>query len=96
MTSKDTNASLTVFDTIDWASGHEPAIITKMKQDQQRKKEAQQAFAASNHQRPDGASAATSSAGKPLFKSSSSTQSSFFKNIKIPAMVRRVQFLTFL
>ncbi|KAI8074641.1 DnaJ domain-containing protein [Gongronella butleri] len=86
MTSKDTNASLAVFDTIDWASGHEPAIITKMKQDQQRKKEAQQAFATSSDLRPGGASSSASSASKPLFKSSSSSQSSFFKNIKIPVM----------
>ncbi|ORX49820.1 DnaJ-domain-containing protein [Hesseltinella vesiculosa] len=79
MTSKDTNPALAVFESIDWATGQEPAIISKMKLDQQRKKEAQQALAASSDLR-----SSTSSAKKPLFKSSS--QSSFFKNIKIPPM----------
>lgn len=76
MTSKDTNPALSTFETIDWASGQEPAIITKMNKDEERKKELRAMF--SN----DSRSMSSSSPGKPLFKTSQS--SSIFKNIKIP------------
>ncbi|KAI8093356.1 uncharacterized protein BX664DRAFT_364906 [Halteromyces radiatus] len=80
MTSKDTNPSLSIFETIDWASGHEPAIITKMKKDEERRK---QLAAARMENDARTMSSTTSSASKPLFKTGQ--QSSFFKNIKIPS-----------
>ncbi|KAI8340926.1 hypothetical protein BC941DRAFT_347595 [Chlamydoabsidia padenii] len=76
LTSKDTNSSLSIFETIEWASGNEPAIITKMNRDNERRKEAMAAMMV-NDSRP------TSSPSKPLFKTTQSSNS-FFKNIKIP------------
>ncbi|CAO3612081.1 unnamed protein product [Cunninghamella echinulata] len=83
MTSKYTNPALSSFETIEWASGQEPAIITKMNRDEERRKELRAMLST------DFRSSMTSSPGKPLFKtnhssSSSSSSSSIFKNIKIP------------
>jgi DnaJ family protein C protein 17 len=68
-----------VFETIEWASGHEPAIITKMNKDNARRKEAAAAMMVN-----DTRSRATAP-GKPLFNTGM-TSSSFFKNIKIPSV----------
>ncbi|CAO3591729.1 unnamed protein product [Absidia cylindrospora] len=83
LTSKDTNPSLAIFESIEWASGNEPAIITKMKKDEQRRKEAAAAMM-ENDTRPRTSTSSTSSPRKPLFNTDTST-SSFFKNIKIPS-----------
>ncbi|ORZ20747.1 hypothetical protein BCR42DRAFT_321903 [Absidia repens] len=80
---KDTNPSLAIFESIEWASGNEPAIITKMNKDEQRRKEAAAAMM-ENDTRSRTSTSSSSSPRKPLFKTDTST-SSFFKNIKIPS-----------
>lgn len=70
-TNKDSNTSLEPFESIDWAMGKEPAIVTKMNEDRKRMQEAKK-LAADLQDIPFRPS------GKPLFATGGSQQS-FFK-----------------
>ncbi|KAI8370738.1 uncharacterized protein BYT42DRAFT_583544 [Radiomyces spectabilis] len=78
ITSKDSHSTLAQFDTIDWASGKEPAIVERLNREALKKKEAQAATQFVNDLRPN------TPTGKPLFSSGATGQSSFFKNLRIP------------
>ncbi|KAI9319441.1 hypothetical protein BX666DRAFT_1926158 [Dichotomocladium elegans] len=77
LTSKDTHPSLKPFETIDWVTGNEPAMVTRMNEDRKRRQEALRMMA-------ELTDSSTTPTGKPLF-ASGTKQSSFFKNIKMPA-----------
>ena len=97
MTSKGTNPSLEPFEVIDWHTGKEPAIVTRMNEDRKRMQEAKKRA----DELTSFGSPSLGGTGKPLFASSSSSgssgsnntggQSSFFKNLKIPSA--KVNFL---
>ncbi|KAG0166467.1 DnaJ (Hsp40), sub C, member 17 [Apophysomyces sp. BC1034] len=75
MTQKDTNSELGLFESIDWATGKEPAVIGKLNDELKMKREAKTAFFNS------GARPAVSN-GKPLF--SSGVKKSLFSHIQLP------------
>ncbi|KAG2218214.1 hypothetical protein INT45_008683 [Circinella minor] len=82
LTSKGTHPSLEPFEVIDWYTGKEPAMVTRMNEDRKRMQEAKK-------RADELASFGSPSLGKPLFASSNDNngggQSSFFKNLKIPS-----------
>lgn len=71
-TNKDSSASLEIFESIDWAMGKEPAIVTKMNEDRKRMQEAKK-LAADLQDMPSRPSC------KPLFATGGNGQQSFFK-----------------
>ncbi|OAD70743.1 hypothetical protein PHYBLDRAFT_64177 [Phycomyces blakesleeanus NRRL 1555(-)] len=77
MTNKDTNQSLALFESIDWATGKEPAIVGRLNADYQKQQAARQAHYANDTRQ-------TIPTGKPLF--SAGSQSSFFRNISASAI----------
>ncbi|KAI7901285.1 uncharacterized protein BX663DRAFT_532027 [Cokeromyces recurvatus] len=77
ITKKDTDPTLSKFESIYWATGKPPALVEKMIKAEELKKEAQAALYGTH-------SRLTTATGKPLF--SIVSQSSFFKNLSnIPA-----------
>ncbi|KAI7870717.1 hypothetical protein BDF14DRAFT_1768555 [Spinellus fusiger] len=74
VTSKDTNPALAPFESIHWASGTEPAIVSKLNAERERQKAAKQAQFAYGLRPTPG-----SGQGKPLF--TAGAQSSFFRNL---------------
>ncbi|KAI8147070.1 hypothetical protein BJV82DRAFT_597611 [Fennellomyces sp. T-0311] len=77
LTSKETHPSLAPFETIDWYTGKEPAIVTHMNEERRRAQEAKKKVAEMSSYSPAPAT------GKPLFATTG--QSSFFKNLKMPS-----------
>ncbi|KAI7850259.1 hypothetical protein BDC45DRAFT_447300 [Circinella umbellata] len=82
LTSKGTHPSLEPFEVIDWYTGKEPAMVTRMNEDRKRMQEAKK-------RADELTSFGSPPLGKPLFASSnnnnSGKQSSFFKSLKIPS-----------
>ncbi|ORY93889.1 hypothetical protein BCR43DRAFT_495512 [Syncephalastrum racemosum] len=78
LTSKDSHPELAVFDSIRWATGKEPAIVTRMRETRQREQEAKKKLAEMGETRRT-----TSTPGRSAF--ASQPAGSFFNSIKIPA-----------
>lgn len=68
------------FETIDWATGQEPALVTRIKEDQKRMREAKEKVA----ELRSFSTRETRPSGKPLFATDKS-QPSLFKKVQIPA-----------